>query len=124
MKVLLSIKPEYADKILNGTKHYEFRKSAFKREGIKTVVVYSTLPVGKVVGEFDIEEILTDTPDELWKLTKENAGISKNFFDEYYSGKDSAVAIKVGNIQRYKQAIELSQLGHGITAPQSYRYLN
>ena len=29
MKVLLSIKPEFADKIFNGTKKYEFRKEIF-----------------------------------------------------------------------------------------------
>ena len=30
MKVLLSIKPEFAEKILNGTKRFEFRKGIFK----------------------------------------------------------------------------------------------
>ena len=40
MKVLLSIKPEFADKIFNGTKKYEFRKSIFKNKDVDTVVVY------------------------------------------------------------------------------------
>lgn len=32
MKVLLSIKPEFANKIFEGTKRFEFRKSIFKKK--------------------------------------------------------------------------------------------
>lgn len=32
MKVLLSIKPEYVEKILDGTKKFEFRKGIFKTQ--------------------------------------------------------------------------------------------
>ncbi|WP_369009144.1 ASCH domain-containing protein, partial [Escherichia coli] len=49
MKVLLSIKPEFAEKILNGTKRFEFRKGIFKNPQISTVVIYATMPLGKVV---------------------------------------------------------------------------
>lgn len=41
---LLSIKPEYVDKIFSGKKGYEHRKAIFKQD-IKTIVVYSTQPV-------------------------------------------------------------------------------
>ena len=34
MKALLSIKPEFADKIFAGTKRYEFRRAVFKKEGV------------------------------------------------------------------------------------------
>ena len=44
MKVLLSIKPEFANKIFEGTKRFEFRKSIFKKE-VKTVVVYASSPL-------------------------------------------------------------------------------
>ena len=60
MKVLLSIKPEYAEKIFEGTKKYEFRRSVFKNRNVKTVVVYASSPVQKVIGEFDIEHIIND----------------------------------------------------------------
>ena len=123
MKVLLSIKPEYADQIFSGTKKYEFRKSAFKKAGIKTVVVYSTMPVGKVIGEFEIDEILWEQPHDLWEETKKFAGISRDFFFDYFSGREKAVAIKVGEAKRYDQPISLCDLGDNIKAPQSYRYL-
>lgn len=123
MRVLLSIKPEFVDKILEGTKKFEFRKNTFKRDGITTVVVYSTMPVGKVVGEFDIECVISEHPDLLWHRTKKEAGISKQFFDEYYIGREKGTAIKVGHVVKYERPLCLSELGENITPPQSYRYL-
>lgn len=57
MKVLLSIKPEYAYKIFSGEKKFEYRKIIFKKK-IKSVIVYATKPVGKIIGEFEIEDII------------------------------------------------------------------
>ena len=58
MKVLLSIKPEYAEKIFNGEKRFEYRRVIFKRKGITTVVVYVTAPISRIMGEFQINNIL------------------------------------------------------------------
>jgi predicted transcriptional regulator len=124
MKVLLSIKPEFVEKILNGTKKFEFRKRSFKREGVNKVVIYSTMPVGKVVGEFEINDIIKEVPDMLWDKTKEFSGISRQFFDEYYIGKEHAFAICVGKITKYDEPMCLSSLGKDIVAPQSFRYLS
>ncbi|ELV2796976.1 TPA: hypothetical protein O8U20_004069 [Enterobacter cloacae] len=123
MKVLLSIKPEFVEKILNGSKKYEFRKGLFKNNEVKSVVIYATMPIGKVVGEFDIESILEDSPSTVWHRTKKHAGISKEFFDLYFNERAKACAIKIGNVTRYEHPLQLSDLGRNITAPQSYRYL-
>lgn len=47
MKILLSIKPEFADKIFEGTKQFEFRKSIFKDKTVRKVVVYASSPIQK-----------------------------------------------------------------------------
>jgi len=123
MKILLSIKPEYAEKILSGDKQFEFRKSMPKEPGVKTVVMYATKPVGKVVGEFEIEGVLSECPDDLWSLTADFAGISRRFFNEYFSGRETAYAIKVRSARRYDSPIDLDSLIAGGVAPQSFRYL-
>lgn len=123
MKVLLSIKPEFAEKILDGSKRFEFRKGIFKNRDISTVIIYATMPLGKVVGQFSIESILSDSPEDLWIKTQKYAGISKSFFDSYYSGRSTAYAIKVGDVERFETPLPLSALGDGIKAPQSYLYL-
>ncbi|WP_444943429.1 ASCH domain-containing protein [Microbulbifer sp. ZKSA006] len=123
MKVLLSIKPEFVEKILDGSKKYEFRKSLFKRQDITKVVIYATMPIGKVVAEFDIEKIIHDEPEKLWRKTRKHAGISKDFFNEYFCGRKNAVAIKVGKITEYEKPMCITMLGKNITPPQSFRYL-
>lgn len=123
MKVLLSIKPEYAYLILKGVKRFEFRKSIFKRKGIKTVVIYATMPVGKVIGEFDVGEVISLEPQKLWQLTKPYAGITKDFFDDYFGTKKLAFAISVENPKEYKNPLAIDDFLPGATPPQSYRYI-
>lgn len=123
MKVLLSIKPEFADKIFSGKKQFEFRKSLFKRSEVNCIVIYVTLPVGKVMGEFNIESIIEDTPSNVWEETKAAAGITRKFFHSYFEGRERAFAIKIGEIKKYDEPLELSALGSNIFAPQSFRYL-
>jgi predicted transcriptional regulator len=123
MKVILSIKPEYAAKILDGTKRFEFRKCGFSVSGVATAVIYATKPIGKVVGEFEIADVHKDVPKKIWKKTRMHAGVKKRFFDEYYADRRTAFAIAIGKVIEYEVPVELSSLGVGITAPQSYRYL-
>jgi len=122
MKVLLSIKPEFALKIFEGTKKYEFRKSIFKRNDIKTIVVYASSPMQKVIGEFDIEDILCERSERLWKITKEFSGITKQFFDTYFENKEEAFAIQIGKIHKYPKPKQLSDYDINY-APQSFAYL-
>lgn len=122
MRVLLSIKPEFAFKIFEGTKKYEFRKVIFKRPNIKTVVVYASSPVQKVIGEFEIEDILSSTPDEIWKETQKKSGITKEFFKAYFSEKETAYAIKIRNVKRYEEELDLKE-EFNLLPPQSFAYL-
>jgi len=122
MKVLLSIKPEFALKIFDGTKKYEFRKSIFKRNNINTVVVYASYPIQKIIGEFEIEDILCKDLDSLWQVTKKESGITKDFYDEYFANKEMAFAIQIGDIIRYQNPKYLSEFDIDF-APQSFMYL-
>lgn len=123
MKVLLSIKPEFVERILDGSKRFEFRKGAFKNSNVKSVVIYATMPIGMIVGEFDIADVIEDTPSIVWKKTQKYAGISKHFFDSYFDSRERAVAIQISNVRKYETPMLLSSLGENISAPQSYRYL-
>ncbi len=122
MRVLLSIKPEFAELIFEGTKKFEFRKAIFKNSTIKTVVVYASSPVQKVIGEFEIGSIINDELCALWERTKEYAGISKDFFFEYFLNKDRGYAIQIEKVKRYKKALCLRK-NFNATPPQSFMYV-
>ena len=125
MKVLLSIKPEFVEEIILGNKKFEYRKSIFKRKDISSIVVYATKPYGKVVGEFEIEDILVDNPYNIWKQTKEFSGISKSNFNEYFKGKQKGFAIQIKEIQKYEIPLELFEFDSTIKMPpQSFCYTN
>ena len=81
------------------------------------------MPVGKVVGEFDFDEVLSDSPSAIWNETRNFSGITKHFFNSYFNGRKTAHAIKVREARRYTTPILLSELVPGGNAPQSYRYL-
>ncbi|KOA18320.1 50S ribosomal protein L22/unknown domain fusion protein [Clostridium homopropionicum DSM 5847] len=124
MKVLLSIKPEYAEKIFTGEKKYEYRRNLFKRDDIKIVVVYVTKPVGKVIGEFEIDNILRGNPNSIWEQTKLYSGIDENAYIEYFSQKDMGFAIEIKKTRIYKKPLELAELSPKIKyPPQSFMYI-
>lgn len=123
MKVLLSIKPEFAFKIFEGVKRFEFRKVIFKNPNVKTVVVYASSPVQQVIGEFEIDNILSSDPNEIWEQTKQYSGISEDFFYDYFADREIAHAIKIKKSRKYKKPLSLKE-DFNVLPPQSYLYLN
>jgi len=123
MRVLLAIKEEFASKIFDGTKKYEFRKSIFKDERVTTVVVYVSSPVQKVIGEFQIDRVYHDEPEKIWEHTKRHSGITKEFFDLYFADRANAYAIKIKKTKKYRRPKLLKDDFNISFAPQSYVYL-
>ena len=123
MKVLLSIKPEFAFKIFDGSKKFEFRKSVFKNASVRTVVVYASHPIQKVIGEFEVDEIYCRDPKLLWEMTKDYSGISEDIFFEYFFKRELGYAIKIKNVKQYETPLSLADDFNGTTPPQSFAYL-
>jgi len=120
--VLLSIRPEFVEKIFNGNKRFEFRRSIFKKRNVQKIVIYASAPISRVVGEFEIEEIINDEIGKLWSKTSKYSGISEDYYLKYFSNKDSGYAIKIRDKKRYKKPIDIRE--HGLRAPQSFMYIN
>lgn len=121
-KILISINPKYVEKILSGTKKYEYRK-VLPKKNINKIIIYSTSPIKKVVAEVEILDILIDKKDKIWELTKNNSGIDKKFYDEYYKNKEVAVAYKLGKVTKYKKEKDLAEYNINYY-PQSFVYLD
>lgn len=124
MKVLLSIKPQFAEKIFSGEKRFEFRKAAFKDTSVTTVVLYVTRPVALIWGEFDLIGIESGSPDSVWDRTWRFAGISRDFYDAYYQGRSEAVALAIGDVRRFERDILPETIIPKFSPPQSYMYVD
>ncbi|MFR1221576.1 MAG: hypothetical protein ACLSDS_04645 [Oscillospiraceae bacterium] len=119
--LLLSIKPEYVEKILQGKKKFEYRKRLAK-EDVSYIYVYSTAPSMKVVASVHIEGYLSDSPTALWEKTKAAAGISRAKFRDYFRGCKTAYAYKLGKVEVFESPKNLSDFGVAV-APQSFVYI-
>ncbi|MGI6649665.1 MAG: ASCH domain-containing protein [Bacillota bacterium] len=122
MKVLLSIKPEFANKIFNGIKQYEYRRTIFKKTNIDSVLVYATSPISKVIGEFEIDNIICDELESLWNKTSQHSGISEEYFYTYFGNKEKGYAIKIKNTTKYQNPLSLKE-EFNVMPPQSFIYI-
>ena len=122
-RVLLSIRPRFAEAILSGTKGFEFRRRVFRDRDVDTVVMYASRPVGMVVGEFSVRRVLSLHPDALWAAIQHAPGIDKESFDSYFLGCESGHAIEVGAARRYGALVDLKRDLRINHPPQSFQYL-
>ena len=56
---------------MSGEKLYEYRKVQCKKD-VRKIIIYSTSPIMKVIGEAEIEDILIGEPQQIWRITKKN----------------------------------------------------
>lgn len=126
--VLLPIIKEYSDKIFDGEKLYEFRKSSFKKL-VDTVVVYESRSniKDKIVGYFTVdlenskvlpvEEII-----EFARLNYKHTGISTNELRQYYKDCKYGYIIKID--KTYPCRINHIEIfGDNFRAPQNFYYI-
>lgn len=121
-KIVLSIKPEHVQNILNGTKKFEYRTKAAKSD-IHKIIIYETTPIKKIVAEAEVIDVLMMEPEDLWMATNEFSGISKSFFNSYFKNRKVAYAYKIGNVKVYTYPKALVEFGLK-TPPQSFAYVS
>ncbi|MCD7872969.1 MAG: ASCH domain-containing protein [Clostridiales bacterium] len=119
--ILLSIKPEYSSRIFEGTKKYEFRKHLAKKK-VNKIIVYSSYPEQRIIGEVEVIDILSLKPTPLWEVTKNEAGISRAKFRAYFKGCEKAYAYKLGKFKKYDTPKTLVEFGIK-KPPQSFLYI-
>lgn len=119
---LFSIHPRYADAILGGTKTVEFRRQGLP-DDVTHIAIYSTAPVQRIVGMFEIDTIDKLSPARAWKKYGCVGGIEQTPFERYYSGAANAYVIRVRNPRRFDDPVTLADLDPTMRPPQSYMYL-
>jgi predicted transcriptional regulator len=118
----MSIRPQFASAILNGTKTVEFRKRALAND-IQRVIIYTTAPVQAVVGEFTIASQIVTSPGALWRRFSKVAGIDRRSFFEYFEGTTEAVGIVIDAVTEYDTPVSIEDIEPGAKPPQSFIYV-
>jgi predicted transcriptional regulator len=142
MNIAISIKTKYLNKIREGSKIWELRKSLPRNlleEGkINKVWVWETAPVSKVVGYFEFYLLFSGKLEDLRKLAflkidaegeknykigdddfYHNFGITKAEFDAYFKGCENKVVYALLITNWVEQSADF-----GIKPPQNYVFIN
>jgi predicted transcriptional regulator len=125
--LLLSIRPEFADKIFEGTKTAELRRTRPRVKRGDRVYVYVASPVKALRGAFRVANVIDDLPHRLWQKVKRVAGVTRKQFDEYYRGAERAFAILLEDVQHFSESVDLIGLREkwpGFRPPQCYLYIS
>lgn len=124
MNVILSIRPNFCKLIFDGQKIYEYRKRVFKRTSIDRVYIYASKPISKIVGYFTIDNVIENSPNNVWKKTYRGGGISKEYFDAYFKGRDKAHSIKIKDFKQFNTPIDPKEVIKDFHAPQNFMYVD
>lgn len=124
--LLVSMKPQYAERILSGSKMVEIRKRFSEKWIGCKVVLYSSTPQKALVGEATVCSITKGTPEAIWTRFHAGLGCTRGEFSAYVGQAAEVNAIELDNVFPYKEPVSISQISYllGLQAdlrpPQSY----
>lgn len=111
-KAVISLKPEFARAIYEGTKNWEFRLKAPPLG--RWMFIYESAPVSAITGQVLFCEEIKGFPCNVWDLMKRNKnytcnfpGITKKYFDEYTQGALFVSALRVLQAEPFEHKIAM-----------------
>lgn len=124
--LVLSLKPRFAEALLDGSKTVELRKTRVNAPPGTKLIFYASSPTMAVVGTATLAAVDTDTPNRIWQRYRRGLGLTRQEFLTYLAASGTATALSVTDPRRLATAPTLTTLRQqsGFRPPQSYRYLS
>lgn len=123
--VVLSIRPQHAEKILAGDKTVELRRRFIGEVGAGSLaLIYTTSPVRALTGSAEIQEVQKLPIRDLWQRHRVAACLPRSDFDAYFEGLDLGYAILLSRPKQLARPVALAELRErfGFAPPQSFQY--
>lgn len=123
--LLLSIRPHYAESIMNGTKRAEVRRQRPSVEPGTPAIIYATQPVAAVIGSARITQIHQGTPAEIWASHHHQMHLSRDEYDDYLSGAATAHVLILADPRPLSAPITLKEMraASSFRPPRSYQFV-
>jgi len=140
--LLMSVKPKFARAIIHGEKRIELRRKFDAKWQGSRVAIYASSWCGprrknlseedrkalelerSIVGEATVENVIVDTPQNIWLKCKDELGCTFEEFSAYTQKSKLLHALRLGQVIRYVIPIPIAQLqvhvNEELIVPQSY----
>jgi predicted transcriptional regulator len=126
-RLLLSLKPHFAEAILNGSKTIELRRTRPRIDVPTEALIYASSPRCALVGTCAVVEVIEYTPRGMWRLHGKQAAIDYSAYSAYFRDCDIAYGLVITDPQALQSEISLRALRamcRGFQPPQSFRYMS
>lgn len=125
--VLISIQPVNIYKILSGEKTVELRRKFSADNKGSIALLYATKPIGEVLGDALINDVVVDNPEKIWKTFHSFIGCNRQEFDEYAKGARTLSAILLSQVSQYPHPFEWNKVMEAFVGiskpPQSHQLI-
>jgi predicted transcriptional regulator len=125
--LFLSLRPNFAELILGGTKTVEVRRVIPRTAAPGSLILlYASSPERALLGMCFLDEIRAARPETIWRRSGDQTGLKKKEFMDYLEGVDKGVALHVSRPIRFARPIPLAEIREswdGFRPPQSFSYV-
>ena len=124
--LLLSVRPQFAERIYDGRKTLEIRKVAPAVIPGTMVLMYESGNQRKITGWFELDDITWYEPSKLWQNFGAQTGLEESEFNAYCDEHKKVAALRIARYGRFAAPIglnELRQVVPNFMPPQNFRYL-
>ena len=125
--LLLSVHPEYVERIFAGEKRVELRRRRPRLQHGDLVAIYATSPRCELVGLVRVGGIRQSTPRDLWTVVQSDAAIDRQQYDRYFEGSQRAIGILLEDPLMFRRPAPLKELRcswPSFRPPQGFCYLS
>lgn len=124
--LLLSVRPRFAQALLQGTKTAEIRRRFPDVSAGTTVVIYSSSPEKAALGTMRVRSFIRSTAADIWNDYSTVIGIDEAELTDYLDGATECSVIELDDPQIWANPVPLDELRRvlHLEPAQSFRYLN
>lgn len=97
--LLLSLKPEYADRIRRKTKIMELRRKFSKKWIGKYALIYSSSPTQAIVAKVKIRDVIKDRPVAIWNSWNTAIDCTEEEFYNYTAGTSTVYGLLLDDVK-------------------------
>ena len=106
---MISLKPEYANAILQRKKKYEIRTRVPNLLEDDIIYMYATAPISKVVGFFKVDGLILGSPNWLYKMYYKKLKISPKDYFNYLGERNLVNLIRIKYVRKFAFPLELKE---------------